>query len=66
MNDTKIEKKTTIAKYNPTKEEREQFGIQYVEQRAYKAALDHVGGNVSKAAILLGVDRRTVQRKMYR
>ena len=66
VTETKIDKrKLPKPKYVPTKEEREQFGIQYVEDRAYRAALDHVGGNISKAAVLLGVNRRTVQRKLY-
>ncbi|MBE6420087.1 MAG: sigma-54-dependent Fis family transcriptional regulator [Akkermansiaceae bacterium] len=40
------------------------FNLQYIEQRAILRALEHTNGNRSRAAELLGISRRTLQRKM--
>lgn len=40
------------------------LNLQYLEQQAILAALHRAGGNRSAAAELLGINRRTLQRKM--
>lgn len=40
------------------------FNITAIMQDTIKKAMHHTGGNVTKAAQLLGVDRRTVQRNL--
>lgn len=40
------------------------FNLQYVERQVILQALKQTGGNRSKAAELLGINRRTLQRKM--
>ncbi|MBR5894124.1 MAG: sigma-54-dependent Fis family transcriptional regulator [Akkermansia sp.] len=40
------------------------FNLEYVEQQTILRALQHTGGNRSAAAELLGINRRTLQRKM--
>lgn len=40
------------------------LNLQYIEQQAILAALHRAGGNRSAAAELLGINRRTLQRKM--
>jgi two-component system response regulator RegA len=37
-----------------------------LEREAVRAAIKHSGGNVANAARLLGIDRRTLQRKLKR
>ena len=41
-----------------------EFNLQYIEQRAILSALQYTQGNRSEAASLLGINRRTLQRKM--
>ncbi len=40
------------------------LNLQYIERRAIRLALQRTGGNRSAAAELLGINRRTLQRKM--
>ena len=40
------------------------LNLQYLERRAIRLALQRTGGNRSAAADLLGINRRTLQRKM--
>jgi len=40
------------------------FNLHALEMRAIKRALGHAGGNRTKAAELLGISRRTLQRKL--
>ncbi len=40
------------------------FNLEYCEQQLILAALKHTQGNRSAAAVLLGINRRTLQRKM--
>ncbi len=40
------------------------FNLQYVERQTILRALQHTGGNRTAAAELLGINRRTLQRKM--
>jgi len=40
------------------------FNLVEMEQEAIKAALRESGGNVMRAATMLGIDRRTLQRKL--
>ena len=40
------------------------FNLEYIEQRAILRALEYTNGNRSRAAELLGINRRTLQRKM--
>jgi len=40
------------------------FNLHALEDRAIRNALDHAGGNRTKAAELLGISRRTLQRKL--
>ena len=40
------------------------FNLQYIERQVILRALAHTGGNRSAAAELLGINRRTLQRKM--
>ena len=40
------------------------LNLQYLERRAIRAALQRTGGNRTAAAELLGINRRTLQRKM--
>ena len=40
------------------------LNLQYIERRAMRLALQRTGGNRSAAAELLGINRRTLQRKM--
>ncbi len=40
------------------------FNLEYIEQRAILRALEYTKGNRSRAAELLGINRRTLQRKM--
>ena len=40
------------------------LNLQYLERRAIRLALQRTGGNRSAAAELLGINRRTLQRKM--
>ena len=40
------------------------FNLQYIEQQTILRALEHTGGNKSAAAGLLGINRRTLQRKL--
>jgi len=40
------------------------FNLHALEKRAIRRALDHAGGNRTKAAELLGISRRTLQRKL--
>lgn len=40
------------------------FNLEYIEQRAILRALEYTHGNRSRAAELLGINRRTLQRKM--
>jgi two-component system response regulator RegA len=40
------------------------FNLGEMEREAIKAALRECGGNVMRAASLLGIDRRTLQRKL--
>ncbi len=40
------------------------FNLEYVEQQTILRALEYTGGNKSAAAGLLGINRRTLQRKM--
>lgn len=40
------------------------FNLQWVEQQTILRALQHTGGNRSAAAELLGINRRTLQRKL--
>lgn len=42
------------------------FNLDDVERDAIRAALRETAGNVARAAQLLGIDRRTLQRKMKR
>ena len=42
------------------------FSLDMLERTGIEKALDATGGNISKAAQLLGIDRRTLQRKMKR
>ncbi|MCO5143237.1 MAG: DNA-binding response regulator [Oligoflexia bacterium] len=42
------------------------FNLNILERVGIEKALDATKGNVSKAALLLGIDRRTLQRKMKR
>ncbi|MBQ5666246.1 MAG: hypothetical protein IIV41_10360 [Akkermansia sp.] len=40
------------------------LNLQYIERRAIRLALQRTGGNRSAAAELLGINRRTLQRKL--
>lgn len=40
------------------------FNLQYIERQVILRALQHTGGNKTAAAELLGINRRTLQRKM--
>ncbi len=40
------------------------FNLEYVEQQTILKALQHVAGNRTEAAALLGINRRTLQRKI--
>ena len=40
------------------------FNLHALEMRAIRKALEHAGGNKTKAAELLGISRRTLQRKL--
>jgi DNA-binding NtrC family response regulator len=40
------------------------FNLHALEMRAIRKALEHAGGNRTKAAELLGISRRTLQRKL--
>ncbi|MBR1996836.1 MAG: sigma-54-dependent Fis family transcriptional regulator, partial [Akkermansia sp.] len=40
------------------------FNLQYIVQSTILRALEHTQGNRSSAAALLGINRRTLQRKM--
>lgn len=40
------------------------FNLEYIVQRTIIRALEYTGGNRSRAAELLGINRRTLQRKM--
>jgi len=40
------------------------FNLHALEMRAVQRALKHAGGNRTKAAELLGISRRTLQRKL--
>ncbi|MDO5471122.1 MAG: sigma-54 dependent transcriptional regulator [Akkermansia sp.] len=40
------------------------FNLEYVERQVILRALEHTGGNRTAAAGLLGINRRTLQRKM--
>lgn len=40
------------------------FNLEYIERQTILRALQHTGGNRSAAAELLGINRRTLQRKM--
>ena len=40
------------------------FNLHAIESRAIQGALKHAGGNRTKAAGLLGISRRTLQRKL--
>ena len=42
----------------------EEFNLHTLEQRAIHGALTATGGNRTKAAELLGISRRTLQRKL--
>lgn len=42
------------------------YNLNILERAGIEKALKATNGNVSKAAILLGIDRRTLQRKMKR
>lgn len=42
------------------------YNLDMLERTGIEKALDATGGNISKAAQLLGIDRRTLQRKMKR
>lgn len=52
--------------YMPTKEERERFGLHFVEMQAIDAALKYSDGSITKTARILGIQRRTLQRKLGR
>jgi len=41
-----------------------QLVMQQVEQPLFEAALSHTGGNQSKAAMLLGISRSTLRKKL--
>ena len=43
-----------------------EFNLHALETRAIQLALDHANGNRTKAAKLLGISRRTLQRKLNR
>lgn len=40
------------------------YNLDELEREAIKAALKETGGNVARAAVILGIDRRTLQRKL--
>ena len=42
----------------------QEFNLDVLEQRAIRGALDETDGNRTKAASLLGISRRTLQRKL--
>ena len=42
----------------------EEFNLHALEMHAIRSALQHTGGNRTKAADLLGISRRTLQRKL--
>lgn len=42
------------------------FNLDHLEREAIRGALSHAGGVVASAAKLLGIDRRTLQRKLKR
>ncbi len=44
---------------------KEEFNLHALEQRAIRGALAATGGNRTKAAELLGISRRTLQRKLH-
>lgn len=48
------------------KSEARAFSLEVLERQGIERALEATEGNVSKASILLGIDRRTLQRKMKR
>lgn len=48
------------------KSEARAFNLDVLERQGIERALEATDGNVSKAAVLLGIDRRTLQRKMKR
>ena len=41
-----------------------QLVLQQVEQPLFEAVLGHTGGNQSKAAVLLGISRSTLRKKL--
>lgn len=48
------------------KSEARAFSLEVLERQGIERALEATEGNVSKASVLLGIDRRTLQRKMKR
>lgn len=64
---TETEIRTVPAKRGSTDFELENapsLNLQYLERRAIKLALQRTGGNRTAAAEMLGINRRTLQRKM--
>ena len=64
---TETETRTVPAKRGSTDFELENapsLNLQYLERRAIKLALQRTGGNRTAAAEMLGINRRTLQRKM--
>ena len=67
LNDSVPAQPTTEIKRGSTDFELEtapSLNLQYIERRAIRLALQRTGGNRSAAAELLGINRRTLQRKM--
>lgn len=51
-----------MSKFHPTDEERRKYNLAFAEERAVREGLIYVKGNLSHAAVLLGKNRRTLQR----